>query len=187
VDLRFVTSNPGKVREADGFLRPLGHRAVADSTPTTEVQADDLETVARSKADSVLKAVPRPFFVEDAGLFVDSLRGFPGVYTAWALKTVGCDGVLRLLGNSTSREAHFEAVVAYVPRAGALRIFRGRADGTIASRKAPGPHGFGFDPIFLPEGSERTFAELATEEKSAKSHRGRALALLVDSIVKEGP
>lgn len=177
--LRFVTTNAGKLREAQAYLGPLGIRVVLRRARVWEVQADRLDEIARNKARQLRGRVPPPYMLEDAGLFVHALGGFPGPYSAYALRTLGCKGILRLLRTQSrrARDAHFEAVVAFVDEAGRLRLFRGRSEGRIAER-GRGRHGFGFDPIFLPHGQERTFAELEAEAKSRTSHRGQALAAL---------
>ncbi len=111
-------------------------------------------------------------FIEDSGLFVEALKGFPGVYSAYVFKTIGYSGILKLLAGVENRRAYFESVVGLKLK-GEVRIFRGRVDGVIAE-KARGKGGFGYDPIFIPEGSEKTFAE-APEIKNRVSHRKRAL------------
>ena len=103
----FMTGNAGKVREAKHALQPLGFDVVqlqVEGVEISEPQADDLEDVARSKIEQAIPHLPSPhdaLLVEDAGLFVDSLDGFPGVYSAYALKTIGFNGLLNLLNDST--------------------------------------------------------------------------------------
>lgn len=136
-----------------------------------EPQADDLETVVRSK----LAALPNDrdtWIVDDSGLFLVALAGFPGVYSAYALGTIGLGGVLRLL-RGRPREAVFRTV-AGVRHGATSRLFRGEVRGRIAVR-ARGRHGFGFDPIFIPDGWRRTFGEVPPAEKNEVSHRGRAM------------
>jgi XTP/dITP diphosphohydrolase len=182
-----VTTNPGKVAEARAVLRPLGHDVEAADSEVLEIQADDLATVARFKADHARDRVEVPYFVEDAGLFVDALDGFPGVYSAYAYRTIGCLGILRLLEGlpEPRRAARFEAVIAYRDGNEQTHLFSGRVDGWIA-RDERGAHGFGFDPIFLPEGRKETFAELPPDEKDAVSHRGRALQAFARHLEAEG-
>jgi XTP/dITP diphosphohydrolase len=118
--------------------------------------------------------VAPPYFVEDAGLLVETLRGFPGVYSAQAFRTIGNEGLLRLLSDARDRSASFRAVVAYVDGPRPPRMFTGDIHGRIA-RTPRGHNGFGFDPIFVPEGHRRTFAQMGPEEKNRLSHRARAL------------
>ena len=145
--IRFVTTNAGKLGEARARLEPLGFDVRPHSTRPVEIQADTLEAVARHKAKSVRGRTPAPFFVEDAGLFVDRLHGFPGVYSRHAFDTLGCTGILRLLegARGKGRAAEFRAVVALADGPGRLRTFTGAVRGRITLR-ARGRQGFGFDP-----------------------------------------
>ncbi len=136
-----------------------------------EPQAESLKEVVRSKLDAV-RTIPGTVLVEDSGLFVPSLQGFPGVYSAPILKLWGFGPLLELL-RSRPRAAYFEAV-AGVRAGGTVRYFSSRVHGTIA-KAARGHHGFGYDPIFVPTGWSRTFAEGSPEAKNAISHRGRAI------------
>ena len=113
-----MTGNVGKVREAKHALEPLGfnvQQLVIEGVDISEPQCDDLEIVARSKLEQARANLPNQndgLMVEDAGLFVDHLNGFPGVYSAYVLKTIGCDGMLRLMGEEPARGAEFQAVAS---------------------------------------------------------------------------
>ncbi|NOZ89276.1 MAG: RdgB/HAM1 family non-canonical purine NTP pyrophosphatase, partial [Crenarchaeota archaeon] len=113
-----------------------------------------------------------PVAVEDAGLFVDALSGFPGPYSSYVYKTIGVHGILRLLEGEENRAARFVSVIAYAGPWG-VQLFRGEVKGSIAAEPR-GSGGFGFDPIFIPEGADKTFAEMNIEEKNMYSHRARA-------------
>lgn len=115
--------------------------------------------------------------VDDSGLFVSALQGFPGVYSSYVFRTVGCDGILRLLADAGDRGATFRACFGLLED-GVSRVFEGACSGRIAP-KMRGEAGFGFDPIFVPEGEGRTFAEMTLAEKNALSHRAQAVAALV--------
>jgi len=186
VRIAFITGNKGKWEEAREALAPLGYEVEQVKLDLPEPQADDLEVVARAKVEAAKRHLPGAFFVDDAGLFVDALKGFPGVYSAYVLKTLGSGGILRLLEGQPNRGARFEAVVgAWHPRKGA-HFFRGVCRGTIAPAARDAGHGFGFDPIFIPEGQTATFAELPTVEKNRMSHRGRAMAQF-EAWLRENP
>ncbi len=164
----FVTGNPAKFEEASALIPGLKQ---ADIGPP-EIQADRLEDVARFSVEYAYKELGEPCFVEDAGLFVNALNGFPGAYSHYAFDTIGSKGILRLLEGVKDRGARFEACIAYHDGKG-VRVFSGRVDGAIASREL-GSGGFGFDPIFVPNGHDRTFAE-DPAHKQEVSHRARAL------------
>lgn len=170
----FATSNPGKLREARSILSPYGLEVESVDAKGTEVQADTTAEVAAAAAAAAAARLGKPVMVEDAGLFVDSLRGFPGVYSAYVFKTIGIPGLLALLEGTRGRGARFSSAVAYCEPSGEPKVFEGEAVGRIAGAPA-GKNGFGFDPVFIPKGGRRTFAELSTEAKSRLSHRGQAM------------
>jgi len=174
--LDFFTSNKSKVDEARLFLSPLGYSVVWRRADLVESQARTLGEVVKVKlASAPLDAGLA--MVEDSGFFVHTLNGFPGVYSSYVFKTIGCDGILRLLGN-LRRDAHFEAVVG-IRRRHETKLFKGMVKGRIPAQPR-GSEGFGFDPIFIPEGSTLTMAELPRAEKVKISHRTRALESLAE-------
>ncbi|HJQ94051.1 MAG TPA: RdgB/HAM1 family non-canonical purine NTP pyrophosphatase [Candidatus Thermoplasmatota archaeon] len=175
--LTFVTGNAGKARELRGQMAPLGVEVVQDDRGYPEVQAASLAEVAEAGARHLLASGLRPpFLLEDSGLFVAALRGFPGVYSRHTLDTIGCAGLLKLLADveQETRTAAFRAHLLYVDAAGAMHGFEGTCPGRISERAA-GTGGFGFDPVFQPRGHDRTFAEMDAEEKAGLSHRGQAV------------
>jgi XTP/dITP diphosphohydrolase len=171
MDLTFVSTNAGKFREVRTIL--AGYRVDVGwaRRELPEVQAPRLEVVVRSKLDAAA-GLGRRILVEDSGLFIHALDGFPGVYSAYALQTIGLDGILRLT-KGRDRRALFRAVVGLSvdtqrwTRAGECR-------GRLADR-ARGNHGFGFDPIFVPAGESKTFGELSPDQKNRLSHRAQAI------------
>ncbi|HEX2021702.1 MAG TPA: RdgB/HAM1 family non-canonical purine NTP pyrophosphatase [Candidatus Thermoplasmatota archaeon] len=175
--ITFVTGNKGKLHEATEALAPLGHEVVGADLAPVEIQADSLEAISRAKCEVLVGRVAPPFMVDDGGLFVHALKDFPGVFSAHALKTIGVPGILKLMEGVEDRRARFEAVVTLHDGA-AVRPFHGRCDGTLTTQPRAAGHGFGFDPIFVPDGQTRTFAELPADYKNRFSHRGRALAKL---------
>ncbi len=171
----FATSNRGKFEEARLILGPLGIEVEQSDAKRVEIQADAVSEVATFSARSAAQALGRPVLVEDAGLFIEALHGFPGPYSAYVFKTLGVVGVLELLPRSTSfRSATFASAVAYCDPFGEPLLFEGFVKGKI-SNGPTGQGGFGFDPIFIPVGSEKTFGELTLEEKCAVSHRAASL------------
>jgi len=172
--LIFITGNRGKFLEAQKLLKEFGIELEQVDLDITEPQADSLEEVVRKCAKEALKIVKENFIIDDSGLFIRSLNGFPGVYSSYVYKTIGYKGILKLLSDLTDRSAYFMTALAYGEPRGELKIFSGRVDGIITT-EARGENGFGFDPIFKPLGSNLTFAEMSIEEKNKFSHRAKAL------------
>ncbi|MBM4248023.1 MAG: RdgB/HAM1 family non-canonical purine NTP pyrophosphatase [Euryarchaeota archaeon] len=181
--LLLVSGNEGKFREFREALGRRGHRLEWKRFPYPEVQSASLDEVV-GEALAWLRArlgESEPFMIDDSGLFVPALNDFPGVFSAYVLRTVGNPGMLRLMEGVGDRRARFEARLGLWSRETGQRIFPGRVDGRIGT-EARGAGGFGFDPIFVPEGRDRTFAEISVEEKNSFSHRGRAVAALLDFL-----
>lgn len=178
--LHFMTSNDGKHREVKAALEPLGMTVHRTDIEYPEVQADTLEEVAFFAMDHLKEEMEGDFLIEDSGLFIEPLGGFPGVYSAYVLRTIGNRGILRLLEGrgEGDRGATFRSCFGIFTTSGGAKVVSGECKGTI-SIEVRGKGGFGYDPIFVPEGDERTFAEMAVEEKNAVSHRGRALKALL--------
>ncbi|WP_126661988.1 XTP/dITP diphosphatase [Haloterrigena salifodinae] len=170
--IRFVTGNEGKVREARDYLADLEPVEQIDYD-YTEVQSDSLEAIAAHGAREAFEELgsDEPVLVDDAGLFVDALEGFPGPYSSYVEDTVGVERLWRLASEEENRRARFRTVLAYADEDG-TETFKGTVAGTLVAPRGEG--GFGYDPIF--EYNGQTMAEMSTEEKNAISHRGRALA-----------
>jgi len=168
--LLFATGNRHKVEEAKGILGEE-YEVEQFDCDYPELQADSLETIAAEGAKWVHGKVGEPVFVEDSGLFVKSLNGFPGPYSSYVFDTLGNAGVLDLV-EGKERSATFRSVVAYHDGE-QVTTHVGGVRGEI-SREERGDEGFGYDPVFVPEGHGETFAEdLST--KNRLSHRRRAL------------
>ncbi|MFX1257838.1 MAG: RdgB/HAM1 family non-canonical purine NTP pyrophosphatase [Promethearchaeota archaeon] len=186
--LYFVTGNRDKFNEIlKSFQKEnLNYNLKQLNLDTYEIQADTIKEVALFKLNSVKKKINNSFFVEDAGFFVDKpLNGFPGVFSSYVFKTIGNEGILKLINDFESTEAHFVAVIVlYFKALEKILLFVGNVKGKI-SKTMRGKGGFGFDPIFIPDIiQDKTFAELSIEEKNKISHRGKALKKLI-SFLKE--
>jgi non-canonical purine NTP pyrophosphatase (RdgB/HAM1 family) len=168
-DLVLVTGNEHKWREAQRVLgRPL--ERIALDLP--EIQAATTAEVARAKALAAFEALKRPLVVEDAGVELAAFGGFPGPFIKFWETLGGLDSICRALDGAPGRGAAAVCALGLCDASGA-RVVEGRIEGAIAL--APrGSNGFGWDAIFIPEGGERTFAEMAAHEKDAISHRRRA-------------
>ncbi len=171
----FLTKNFGKFKEASAVLSRFGIRVLRMSEDRVEIQSDDLCEISKFSSLEASKAHGVPLIAEDAGLFVYSLRGFPGPYSSYAFRTIGVRGLLKLLEGVVDRRAEFKSAVSFCAPGLDPLCFLGIARGRI-SEEARGSQGFGFDPIFIPDGGgERTFAEMGLEEKNKYSHRAKAL------------
>ncbi|MFB6270889.1 MAG: RdgB/HAM1 family non-canonical purine NTP pyrophosphatase [Halobacterium sp.] len=174
--LRFVTTNPGKVREAEEYLAGV-YDVEQHDYDYTEIQSSDLAEIAARGAEDAYDAQDAdvPVIVDDAGLFIRGLDGFPGPYSSYVEDTLGVERVWRVAEDLDDRRGAFRCVVAYAD-GDTTETFTGSVQGTIVAPRGEG--GFGYDPIFEHDGT--TFAEMDTERKNALSHRGRALAELAD-------
>lgn len=167
----FASTNEKKYREIKSILSSRGIPVDFAKVELVEIQSDSLEKIAREKAKNAFMQVGRPIIVEDDGLFIDALAGFPGQYSSHAFKTIGNAGILKLLAGSKNRRAHFLSLIAFYDGRN-MSISEGRVGGSISDKIAEG--GWGYDPIFIPDGSNLTFAELK-ERKDEYSHRRKAL------------
>ena len=178
--LWFVTQNAHKYQEARRTLDPFGIRIRKLASPKTEIQSADIGEIAKFAAEEAAEEYNRTVVVEDSGLFVKALNGFPGPYSSYVHSTIGVEGLLRLMSRRLQREAYFQASLVVASPRGISREFSGRAYGIMSHRPA-GKQGFGFDPIFIPKGTRKTFAQGGREFKDRYSHRAiafRKLALL---------
>ena len=174
----FATGNIHKFHEARSILTKLDIAVGMLRMKDTEIQSDSLVEIAQTSAKEVFKRSNLPVIVEDAGLFIEALKGFPGPYAAYAYKTVGNKGLLKLMRDSENRKARFQSAIAYCDsETETPLVFEGEATGEITEeeRVGIGKSSFGFDPIFQPDGSAKTFAEMTLEEKNGFSHRAKAV------------
>jgi XTP/dITP diphosphohydrolase len=180
VKITMVTSNAGKAEEVAAFFRgALEIDHVTIDLP--EHRSDDVGEIAREKARYAYRQLNVPVIVDDTGLFIHALNGFPGPYAAYVQHTLGNSGILTLMEGKTDRSARFITAIAYADQSG-IRVFSGTLEGKIAI--APrGYNGFGYDPVF--EVGSKTLAELSMEQKSRMSHRARALTAFHDWFMKE--
>lgn len=180
----FVTSNQHKFSEAERILKAKGINIAHHPERVEEVRAEDCATVAREAAVCAYEKLKKPLFVEDSGLFIDALNGFPGVYSAFAFKRIGNEGLLKLMKGKEEKErsAKFVSCVAFAGE-GKVKVFSGECLGSIAE-EMKGKEGFGFDPVFIPERSGKTFAQ-DVELKEKVSHRKMALMKFAKWLKKE--
>ena len=171
----FVTNNIYKFHEARIVLSEFKIATAMLRIKTIEIQDDSLQNIVKAKAVDATRNCSLPLLVEDAGLFIEALNGFPGPYSSYVYRTIGTRGVLKLMESVEKRDAYFQSVVAFSSPEEVLKCFHGKVKGKI-SREELGSSGFGFDPIFEASGcGKKTFAEMTTNEKNEYSHRAEAL------------
>jgi len=174
--LGFITSNKNKFKEAKRVLSSYKIDVEFIKVDLLEIQDDELENVSRSALEYAKEKFTGKIMVEDSGLFVEELNGFPGPYSAYIYRRIGCEGILKLLFNINNRYAEFRSVISFtnVNTDMKIKTFTGVIEGQISKEKR-GREGFGYDPIFIPEKCENTFAEMNLDNKNRYSHRGRSL------------
>lgn len=166
--LVFVTSRAEKAREAER----LGFDIEQLDLDLPEPQALDPSEIVEAKARKAYEAISRPVLVEDSGLSIRAWGGFPGALVKWVEKSAGVEALARMLDPFPDRGATAICAIAYTD-GGEIVTARGETRGTIAASPR-GSNGFGWDVLFIPEGEQRTFAEMTAGEKDRVSHRRRA-------------
>ena len=187
-EIVFATNNLHKLSEIRRIMGDQWHiLSLADINCNEDIPetADTLQGNAELKARFVKERYGYNCFADDTGLLVDALDGAPGVYSA-RYAGPGHDSaanmalLLENLRGVTDRKAHFSTVIALI-QGEEMLTFEGRVDGTITETPS-GTDGFGYDPIFRPDGHEETFAQMSADQKNAISHRGRATAQLIQHL-----
>lgn len=187
-ELVFATNNPHKLREVSAILEGLAIvRSLADKNIQTEIpeDGDTLEANARQKAWFIYERYGFDCFADDTGLEVEALGGRPGVYSA-RYAGEGCsfaDNIRKLLGEMQgvkNRRARFRTVVALILN-GKEFLFEGKVEGHLLEAEA-GQGGFGYDPLFVPDGYQLTFAQMDESLKNSISHRGEAVRRMAEFL-----
>jgi XTP/dITP diphosphohydrolase len=167
-DLLFVSSNVHKFKEAREILDSFGITIKFFKLTLEEIQSNSIKQIATKKAQDAFSKCDTSLIIEDDGLHIDYLDGFPGPYSSYVQKTIGNKGILNLLKHS--RDAKFISTITYCDDNN-LKSFEGKLYGTIS--KLEKGKGWGFDPIFIPKNQKKTYGELI--EKNNISHRYKAL------------
>jgi XTP/dITP diphosphohydrolase len=179
-NLHFATSNKGKIKEVQAILAfPL----TIASLDITEIQSLDLEKVAYHKVKEAYKQLKKPVFAEDVGFFIEAWNGFPGPFAKHLHNAVGDEGIIQMMRGQKNRKIIARAVIGY-HNGKIIKTFWGERIGTLPV-KPKGKKGWGWDAIFIPEGSSRTFAQMGEEAKNKISHRALALAEFKNFLIHE--
>ncbi len=178
MEILFATSNKHKFDEAklvfDKFNSTNSNEIALTHYPFEyrELRSDSFEEIAKDAVTAAYQKCKKPVFVEDSGLSINSLNGFPGTFSAWVQKKIGNEGIIRLMNKVDDRSAKFVSTVAY-HNGNKISTFTAICEGTI-SNKLLGEKGFGYDPLFIPKGEQSTFGQ-SIELKNKLSHRYKVL------------
>lgn len=177
-----VTGNRGKIAEARMIV---GEEMEAVSVDLPEIQSLDLTAILREKAAEAWRRIGRPLVIEDVSLELAAFNGFPGPLVKWMLESMGAEGMARAAAALGDTRATARCGLFYQDAERTLMV-EGIAEGSLIV-PGRGEHGFGWDPVFLPVESERTYAELTGMDKLAISHRGRAWRELMAALASPTP
>ena len=191
MNIIIASNNQGKIKEFKKILEPKGYNVISQSEAGIQIEVEETGTTfkenATLKAEAIYNLTHTSVLADDSGLEVDYLNGEPGIYSA---RYMGLDSdekrrncILEKLKSAeeTKRGARFVCCICYINENGNKQYAEGYWNGKIA-KEAKGNNGFGYDPIFIPNGENRTSAEMLPEEKNAQSHRARALKILEEIL-----
>lgn len=185
-----ASHNLGKIDEIKNMLKPFSIEVVSArelNLPDVEETGTTFAENAALKAEQLSEIAGLPCLADDSGLCVDALDGRPGVYSARYAPNRDFDKAMDMLieelkqSGSNDWSAHFSCVLAFKQPGKPCQFFEGRVDGRITPQR-DGDKGFGFDPVFIPQGFDKTFANFEKDEKAAVSHRGRAFRKFIKGV-----
>ncbi|WMT51396.1 MAG: non-canonical purine NTP pyrophosphatase [Ferroplasma sp.] len=176
--LKFVTSNEHKYIEVSAAFQKNGISLSWQKKKYEEIQAGDTETISRDSCIKLAKDTEQPFFIDDTGLYIEKLNGFPGPYASYVQDTIGNSGIIKLASGSS---AYFKTVISLIIE-NKVYQFTGTLNGKISDKESMG-NKFGYDPIFIPDGYSISLADLSPYEKNGISHRGKALGNLINFLI----
>lgn len=176
----FITGNKGKVSEAEAILGVGEIKALDIDLP--EIQEIDAHVIIKEKLLEALKHKDGDLIVEDTSLYINALNGLPGPLIKWFLKTIGVKGLSEIVDKLGNNKAQAKTIIGYAKNAKNIKFFEGVIEGEIV--KPSGDNGFGWDPIFKPNGYDITFGEMDREEKNSFSMRKLAFEKLREYLDK---
>ena len=180
MDIYFITSNKGKLDEIRAIT---GLDIRSRALEIDEIQGIDVEKVVKDKAVKAYALIRKPVIVEDTGLYIKALSGFPGALVKWMVEAIGPSGICKVMKGYGNKSAYGETCIAFYDGK-RLTTFSGRILGRIAD-SPKGSNGFGWDPVFIPRGYKKTFAQMASSEKNGISHRRKAALKLRKYLIRE--
>jgi non-canonical purine NTP pyrophosphatase (RdgB/HAM1 family) len=178
--LYFITGNKNKLAEVRAILgEEVGHLDI----DLPEIQEIDAHEIIKAKLQEAFRHAEGEFIVEDTSLYLDGLNGLPGPLIKWFLQALGTEGLADLAERLGNAKATARTVIGYARNREDIRFFEGNVSGSIVKPRVPSA--FGWDPIFLPDGYDKTYAEMEKEEKNRMSHRRLALDKLKEFLVAD--
>ena len=177
--IKFVSSNVHKYEEIDSMLKAHGIECSWVNMKYEEIQEDSIEKISWESCNGLIEKIDSKFFIEDSGIIIEVLGGFPGPYSSYVQRTIGNEGILKLL-EGKKRNATFVTVISYW-EGHQIFQFDGKTAGTIATSIFHG-RDFGYDPIFIPNGKTVPASLLSIEEKNQVSQRGKAMIKFIEHI-----
>ena len=174
--IKFITGNIDKFAEVNAIVPNLEQLDI----DLPEIQELDAQLIIREKLDAARKHHSGEFIVEDTSLYLDCLNGFPGPLIKWFKQDIGINGIVDVCAKMGIDGARAKTIIGYAALDGEIHFFEGSVAGTIVNPKVVSK--FGWDGIFMPDGYDKTFAEMTSEEKNAISHRKIAVTKLVEFL-----
>ena len=178
-EIIFVSKNKNKAREVTEILKDNGITVIHKEFELEEIQSPDIETVAKNKALLAYQIFKAPILVEDTGLYIKAMHGYPGSLIKHFLEAIGSQGIIDFLKNK-DREAMAVTTFAFYNDKANVHTFVDQNIGEI-SKEMLGKSGFAWDPIFIPKGHEKTYAQMSAKEKNKISQRRKALEKFIAS------
>ena len=178
----FITGNRMKASEAREILAGFGIMVQNKKLKIDEMQDPNAQSVAVKKAEDAFRVIKKPLFVEDTGLYIKSMHGYPGTMIKHFFDSIGPRGIVDFLNNK-DRTAEAVTVVAFADNKGKVVTFKGVVKGKISDHVSES-RGFHWDSIFIPEGYDITYAEMGQKEKNRISQRRKALEKFAKWLLK---
>ncbi len=176
--INFITHNPNKFNEVNAIMENNKIKINWIKMEYEEIQADNTDYISEDSCKKLENIVDPPYFIDDTGLYIDELNGFPGPYASYVQETLGNKNIIKLASGS---RAYFKTVISFYYEK--VYQFTGILNGKISGEEK-GENKFGYDPIFIPENYNKTLAEVTLEEKNRISHRSRAINNFISFLIE---